>query len=481
MRINMAFVLVFLVLGSCSSSKKLQEPLPRDTPPNVLFIAVDDLKPLMGCYGNSDIKTPNIDKLASRGYLFLNNHCQQAVCAPSRASLLTGKRPDYTQIWDLKTLIRDRRPDVVTLPQYFTQNGYVTVGIGKIFDYRSVDKGADSISWSVPYENIKGKEYVKATKKVFYEVTDIDDTATLDGKVATKAIENLRAFKKSGKPFFLATGFYKPHLPFVVPKRYWDMYDYNAISLPPFQKAPVGAPAFATQPGWELRSGYDNVPKENNVPIPVEMQKTLIHGYYASVSFIDQQIGKVLDELDYLGLSQNTIIVLWGDHGWHLGDHDIWCKHTNYEQATRSPLIFSFGNKLNGKSNSPTEFVDIFPTLCKLANLPIPSNLDGMDLSDVLFGKSKNTKPYAVSQFPRDNDKMGYAFRNERYRYIVWLKNFKTSDDFDSSQIVAEELYDYQTDALETTNLINAVSHQNALTEMRHFMKDYFIKQKSNQ
>jgi len=475
---------VFIIISvfgfiSCKSTQEKQKATSVTKPKNILFIAVDDLKPLLGCYDTPLIKTPNIDKLASQGFVLKNNHCQQAVCGPSRASILTGKRPDYTKIWDLKTLIRDKNPDIVTMPQYFKQLGYQTAAVGKIFDYRSVDELNDSISWSYKYDNFKhhsdiGKEYVKSKERVSMEITQVPDSMTADGEVVRRSTRFLRKFAKEDKPFFMAVGFYKPHLPFVVPQKYWDMYDNNDIKLPPYRKAPVGAPKYATQPSWELRGGYVDIPKDYKVEIPEEKQLKLIHGYYACVSFIDQQIGKVLDELDRLGLRESTVIVLWGDHGWHLGDHDMFCKHTNYEQATRSPLIFSTFNGKIGSSNSPTEFVDVYPTLCDLAGVKTPDNLDGKSLIPLFEGKVSKIKDYAVSQFPREGNKMGYAFRNDRYRYVAWVKkNYKAGEKFAPSKIVDEELYDYEKDPLETKNLALDKNYQEIKNKMNKLAIDF--------
>ena len=345
------------------------------------------------------------------------------------------------------------------MPQYFRQLGYQTAAVGKIFDFRSVDKLADSVSWTYDYDNFKhnsqiGKEYVNETERVSYEIVDVPDSLTADGEVVRRGMAYMRKFAKEDKPFFLAVGFYKPHLPFVAPRKYWDLYDLDEIELPDWQTAPEGAPRYATQPSWELRNGYVDIPKDYDTVIPVEKQKKLIHGYYASVSFIDQQVGNILAELDRLGLRENTVIVLWGDHGWHLGDHGMFCKHTNYEQATRSPLIFSAGTNRLGSTQSPTEFVDVYPTLCELADVKIPAQLDGLSLVQLMEGKVDKVKDFAVSQFPRDGDKMGYAFRDEKYRYVVWVKDHFTSEQhFDESLIAAEELYDYTKDADETKNL----------------------------
>lgn len=286
-------ILVTITSFTCYANEKKK--------PNVLFIAVDDMKPMVKVFGDKDIKSPNIDKLAKAGTVFLNNHCQQAVCAPSRVSLLTGMRPDTTQVWDLKTKMRDKVPNTLTLPQHFKNNGYTTVGMGKIFDPRSCDsrRQMDEISWSVPYLKVDGSRYVdgkdfqdrKPEDRLPVEMADLPDDKYADGKIANEALKQLDNLSKQNKPFFLAVGFKKPHLPFTAPKKYWDMYNRDEIKVNPVQKASEGAPVFAYQDSWELRN-YGGVP-EKGEPISEEQQKELIHGYRACVSFVDAQIGKV--------------------------------------------------------------------------------------------------------------------------------------------------------------------------------------------
>jgi len=491
---------------------------------NVLFIAVDDLKPMLGCYGDKEIKTPNIDKLAARGTVFLNNACQQAVCAPSRASLLTGTYPDTTQVYDLHTLIRDKNPDALTLPQYFRQHGYETTGTGKIFDPRSVDKQSDALSWSVPFlqhgldkyyakgfkkpqggylnpevhrESKTFKEYLKkhgikkSDKEAYAEALkkfplvkpvsecldeNVPDNAYEDGAFVNCAIDQMKMLAKGDKPFFLAVGFKKPHLPFVAPKKYWDMYDPAKIKLAPFQKMPAGAPAYAFQDSWELVNGYSGVPTER--PFPEEFQRRMIHGYRACVSYTDAQIGKLLDWLDKLNLTKNTIVVLWGDHGWHLGDHGMFCKHTNYEQAVRSPLIFAAPQqKAKGtKTDSPTEFVDIFPTLCELTGLPIPESIEGVSLVPILNNPRAMVREASLEQYPRDNNKMGYSLRDKRYRYIKWVKmNYYTGER--TGPTVDTELYDYETDPYETVNLAKNPEYRNVVAKFERILKKRGIAQ----
>ena len=469
--------------------------------PNVLFIAVDDLKPILGCYGDPVVKTPNIDRLAGMGTTFLNSQCQQAVCGPTRASLLTGLRPDTTKVWDLKTRIRAINPDVVTLPQYFKQNGYEAVGMGKIFDPRSVNgrNMDDPKSWSRPYiqtENGSVTEMgyanpatvarIKAAKQQAKDGgdwenlkkaiggspsveidQDVADNIYEDGTLADKAVEVLRELSGTKKPFFLAVGFHKPHLPFIAPKKYADLYDRSKLKLASFQKMPEGAPGIGFQDSWELKNGaYSDIPQIAG-PLTDDKQRELIHGYLACVSYMDAQVGKVLKALDETGAASNTIVVFWGDHGWHLGDHGMWCKHTNFEQAARAPLIIAKRAKdcKGATTTSPVEFLDIYPTLCDLAGLPKPAVLQGKSLVPILDDPKSKVKDFAVSQFPRGNDDrevMGYSFRDERYRYIRWVpKGGKAPAE------VLEELYDYAKDPDETRSFIKDPDCADILKLMR--------------
>jgi len=469
--------------------------------PNILFIPVDDLRPELGAYGDKFIKTPNIDRLAKQGVIFNRAYCQQAVCNPSRASLLTGLRPDSIQVWDLMTNFRNNVPDVVTLPQYFKQKGYTTIGLGKIFH----NDDPDTISWTVTPENINGFpfdpdavyqnsenldiqkkkiEKLKAAGKSridqlghWYvkanaiEKADVDDDAYYDGAQTTRAIEILKELKAANKPFFLSVGYYRPHLPFNAPEKYWDMYDRNQIPLAKNQFVPKNTPAYLVHGERELRgySDCNDLPFPNEKPWDVNRQREIKHGYYASVSYIDAQIGRLLNELEKLGLAENTIVVLWGDHGWKLGEHNGWCKQTNYEIDTRVPLIISgSGVKSKGKqSNALTEFVDIYPTLCEMANLPVPEYLQGTSLVPLFEDPDMEWKTAAYSQFLLGRfgrsktivgEQMGYAIRTERYRYVEWynwLKEEKQKGDF-----LRRELFDHETDPQENINLANEPEYQ---------------------
>jgi arylsulfatase A-like enzyme/GH35 family endo-1,4-beta-xylanase len=487
--------------------------------PNILFIAIDDLKPSIGSYGDKLAITPNIDAIAKNGTTFLNNHTQQAVCGPSRASLLTGKRPDYTKVWDLKTKMRDMNPDILTIPQYFKQNGYETIGVGKIYDPRCVDNDRDKPSWSVPFINERELNYPKGYKqpalgfyqkkknlarireikseavekniqkskinkyirdryKPPYEIGDVPDGAYVDGAIANKSLDLLDELDTS-KPFFLAVGFKRPHLPFVAPRKYWELYNESEIEIAPYQKKSKNAVDIAYHKAGEMQSYKTpeityRLNNDGLLELDEKLQKKLIHGYYAATSYIDAQIGKIKDKLKQKGLDKNTIIVIWGDHGWHLGDHSLWNKHSNFEQATRSPLII-YDPRINKgfKITTPTEFVDLFPTLSDLANLEIPKNLDGLSLRRQLEGEATTSKIYAVSQFPRKN-KMGYSFRTNDYRYTVWVNNKKSTEPIYKEDIHAEELYDYKKDPLETENKINNKKYEKTKSTFQLLAARYF-------
>jgi arylsulfatase A-like enzyme len=432
---------------------------------NVLFVAVDDLRTELGCYGVQEVKSPNIDRLAARGTLFERAYCQQAVCSPSRTSLLTGCRPDTTKVYDLETHFRTNLPDVVTLPQHFKASGYFTRSVGKIF-HGGLD---DARSWSEPpakagrpmyllpenqalvarkAEAVKGKTFKTPSARYnamagpAWECADVPDNAYSDGAIADAAIEMLRAAKD--KPFFLAVGFLKPHLPFIAPKKYWDLYKREAIPQAPNPFPPKDATRFTLADWGEMRA-YDDIPRVG--PVTEEQARTLKHGYYACVSYMDAQLGRVLDELERLGLSERTVVVLWGDHGWKLGEHGAWCKHSNLENDTRAPLICRApGQKAaGGRSRALVEFVDIYPSLCALAGVPQPTHLEGTSFGPLLDAPDRPWKPGAFSQYPRGKV-MGYSLRTERYRFTRWVMRADGSEQ-------ARELYDHQSDPQENQNI----------------------------
>lgn len=427
--------------------------------PNVLLICVDDLKPLLGCYGDVLAKTPNLDRLAAAGVRFDRAFCNQAVCSPSRNALLTSLRPQTLGVYDLGTNFRLGAPQAVTLGQHFRAHGYYAESLGKIF-HVGHGNGDDARSWDVPAWKPKVSQYAVAAnaagsagggdaKGTAYEAADVPDTQYADGQIADEAIVRLRAAKERGAPFFLAVGFLKPHLPFVAPQKYWDLHSRDRFVLSELQAPPKNAPAWAPQFGGELRN-YRDIPKQG--VLSGDLQRTLIHGYYAAASYMDAQAGRVLDELQRLGLRDNTIVVLWGDHGWHLGDHGMWCKHTNYEQAARIPLIVSVsGGAAGAVSSALVETVDVYPTLAELAGLPQPSGVDGRSFAKLLAEPAAVHRDHVIHVYPRSAEGrgslLGRAIRTERYRMVEWKPIGGSAEE------AVHELYDYAEDPLESANL----------------------------
>jgi iduronate 2-sulfatase len=470
--------------------------------PNVLFIVSDDLKPLLGCYGTPWIHSPNIDRLAARGTLFKANYCQVAFCAPTRFSVLTGLRPDTTGVYlnpdKPHDMLRTRLPDAVTLPQLFKNHGYITHPLHKVFDGRTVDQGHDAISWTVPYgpwEMAPGEKPApggyqdaatkarlaealaqgKAASGPATEACDIPDNAYHDGGVAYSAAKCIREFSAKDQPFFLAVGFVKPHLPFIAPKKYWDLYDRALLPLAPFQKLPQSSAhdlAFYSNSG-ELRA-YSDVSKTGTVS--EAQQRELIHGYAACVSYIDAQVGLLLQTLKECGVADDTIVCFWGDHGWHLGEHGHWGKLTNYEDAARVPLIIAAPQFSGGiKSLAITELLDVYPTLCELAGLPIPRHLEGRSLVPLMRGEDRPLHEAALTQMSQGKGKngtMGWAIRTPRYRYIEWRSaDFSADMPAFGNRVQATELYDYQTDPLEHENLADKSEYAAVLDEQQALLE----------
>jgi len=448
-------------------------------PPNVLLILVDDLKPALGCYGDAAAKTPNMDRLAARGMRFDLAYCNQAVCAPSRFTLMLGSHSSSTGLYHLSSRLREKWPEAVTLPQHFAKHGgYRTESVGKIFHNGHGNEG-DPQSFSVPpfkdkvieyldpastsggqltreealFTNQKLDQIPKLPRGAAFESPEARDDDYADGRVAAETVKRLQEAQKrrqqDGMPFFIATGFVRPHLPFCAPKKYWDMHDPTKLPMPVFEKLPAGSPKVAQKRGGEI-AAYSPVPEKAEAEFSGGLKTQLIHGYYAATSYVDAQIGRVITELDRLDLAKDTIVVLWGDHGFHLGDLGIWTKHTNYEQANRIPLlIIAPGVTKPGSSTRQlAESVDVFPTLAELAGLPAPGGpqpVDGLSLVPVLKNPQARVRDHAYHCYPKE--KLGRAIRTERHRLVEWNQ---VSAPPESAVI---ELYDYQTDPNETRNL----------------------------
>ncbi len=473
-----SFLLAIIALLVIDSTTEAQAPQK-----NVLFIGVDDLRVELGCYGDDFMKTPNIDALAKQGFLFERAYCQQAICAASRISLLTGMRPDTTGVYDLNHPLNKTLPDAMSMPRFFKQNGYRTISLGKIYHHGNDDKAFWDVldACSMPAyaapdtlaaigdltkqakaRKLKGKELRQATKGPAYENGDVSDSTYTDGVIADNAIEQLR--QKDDRPFFLAVGFKKPHLPLVAPKKYWDMYDPSEIKIPSRQ-SPQGAAEQATTSWGELRA-YAGIPAKGD--LSDEQTRLMIHAYRACVSYVDAQVGRVLAELDRQGLRENTIIVFWSDHGWKIGDYGDWCKHTNFELDTHVPLIFSGpGIPNETRSIALVEYIDIYPTLSQWCGLPTPKTCEGTSLLPIFADPSLTTKQAALSQYPRGG--MGYSIRSGQWRYTQWRRK--------DGKVVARELYDHSHSDLATENVVELAENKETVATLEKRLLEIVEKQ----
>ena len=477
-------IAAILVLASAANS------FADDAPKlNVLFVMADDLRPELASFGSPAV-TPNFDRLEKRSVQFDRAYCQQALCNPSRSSMLTGRRPDSLKQWNNGQHFRERNPDVTTLPLWFKQHGYTTRCVGKIFhNWHTKEKG-DPRSWSAPEflhyanhgddvaltkslppPNVASPAPRKYGQVPLYECLDVPDEAYFDGRVAAEAVRVMREVR--AQPFFLAVGFWKPHAPFNAPKKYWDLYD--RAMLPPLNPArPTGAPDVAFQDGRELRG----IPP-NQVTFTDAQVAEIRHGYFANISFLDAQFGKLLDELDRLQLTDRTVIVFAGDHGYHLGEHAQWAKTSNFEYDARVPLFLATPKSANAgqRTSSLAELVDLFPTLVELCGSPRPDGLDGTSLVPVLNDVSKSVKPAAFTQHPRppyfdrepsgEPSAMGVSVRTARVRYTEWR-------DWKTKKVVARELYDAQQDPAELRNAIDVPALTDAQREAEKLLRERF-------
>ena len=441
-----------------------------DTKPNVLFIVFDDQDTKLGCYGDTFAKTPNLDRLAARGMVFERAYCQQPICNPSRASFMTGRRPDTLRLWSIPTNLRELHPDIVTMPQWFMRHGYFAQGIGKIYHNWAQKIHGDPASWSVPQlmhwdQHDREKPVLPEgtplppnfARDPLCECRDVPDEAYFDGRIAKLATEALRGFAKTKQPFFLAVGIWKPHSPFNAPKRYWDLYQRDQV--PPIEapERPIHAPELA----FHVNHEFMGMPPKNRT-LDEAAKRELRHGYYAAISYADAQIGKVLDELKRLDLERNTIVVMIGDNGLQVGEHTSWGKMTLFQLDARVPLIIAAPGqtKTGAKTRSLAELIDVYPTLVDLCGLPVPDGVDGVSLRAVLQDPTAVVKPAALSQHPRpalywskqkEPSVMGYALYTDRWRYSEWR-------DFRTGRVVGQELYDQEVDPAETINLAGSVA-----------------------
>jgi arylsulfatase A-like enzyme len=446
----------------------------NDKKPNVLFIAVDDLRPELGCYGQTHIKSPNIDKLAESGLTFNRAYCNIPVCGASRASILSGIRPNRNRFLNYDCRLDKDVPGAVSLPMHFKNNGYTTVSLGKIFHHIDDGKGSWSQTPWFPQGDWKGwQAYVlpESHRQIedrasgggingpSFEAPDAPDHIYPDGMIADEAVRQLRDFKKSEYPFFLAVGFLKPHLPFNAPKKYWDLYDFDSLKLPENMQKPKDAPDDCMHNFGELRN-YTDVP--DNGPMEEEFMRKLIHGYYACVSYTDAQIGKVLNELEKLGLAENTIVILWGDHGWHLGEHDLWCKHCNFEKVLRTPVLLKApGKPRNIKTDALIEYVDVYPTLCELAGLSKPFHLQGKSFVPLAENPNQNWKTEVYCRWIR-----GETVVTQTHTYTEWLGD---KDGIAYSRM----MYDLKNDPEETVNISEKPENKMLVQQLSEKLKKH--------
>lgn len=458
--------LVFTVSGICQTTTQKNV---KSQKPNILFIAVDDLRPELNFYGANQIKSPNLDKLAGESLIFERAYCNVPVCGASRASLMTGARPTRNRFINAHVKKDEDYPEAISLPLLLKQNSYQTISNGKIYHYGKDDAKAwdeiwqSSRRWRYAFEENFELRH-KTGRGLPVEIADVHDSIYMDGKLALKVIKDLQKLKQSNQPFFLTMGVAKPHLPFNAPKKYWDLYDRNEIELPESYVQPKSTPKQAFHNFGELRQ-YENIPKKGD--LPEELAKELIHGYYACVSYIDAQIGLVLNELKRLNLDDDTIVILWGDHGWNLGDHKLWCKHINFETALRTPLIIKVPGKTKGqKTDAITEYIDIYPTLAELAGLNIPATVEGKSFLPIINGQ-KSDKNWAVSKF-----KDGVTLIKDDLFYTEWTD--------DAGVAYARMLFDHKTDPLELDNLAEKPSYKNTVEalskELREKWGEDFLK-----
>ena len=484
--LNQVIMLVFTIsMYSCQQANDTE-----NKHPNVLFIAVDDLRTELGCYGNNAIKSPNIDKLANEGILFRRAYCQEPICMSSRASLMSGYRPDTLSIF-MNQSLNEHAPGVLTINQHFQNNGYQIWASGKIY-HHGIDR---ELQWGekrvLPETEEQGRGYLSEEalgildeydayyrevrgepgggRGPAYESPDVPDNAYHDGGMTDLAIDQLKEYKSTEQPFFMAVGYKKPHLPFNAPKKYWDLYDVDEIEMADNPYMPENVSEYFAYTFGELRN-YAGIPKGRE-PFSDTLSRNLKHGYYACVSYIDAQIGRLLDGLKQNGLDKNTIVILWGDHGWKLGEHGMWCKHTQFELDSHVPLLLRVPgqSKVSLKTDALVEFVDIYPTLCELAGLELPDHLQGASFAPLIEDPDRPWKEGAITVWPlnRNNPErmtMGYSVQTDRYRYTEWIKP-------GNGELMARDLFDHDVDPDENVNISKLPENADLINQLSELLK----------
>jgi iduronate 2-sulfatase len=483
---NTFTILIIIISSACLHAQNVNRALSK---PNVLFIMVDDLRPQLGCYGQ-EIVSPNINRLAKKGQLFTRAYVNYPVCGPSRASVLSGLYASRAR-FDSWNCSQDKDvPGVISLPMLFRNNNYKTISIGKVYNNFEDGKGSWDEIWrpsvSTTQWDYQTKEGIKIFEKlnsadeentatrnnknlpkrgVPFERADVTDVTYEDGRIANRAIENLQQLKNSSAPFFLAVGFNKPHLPFTAPAKYWELYDEKQIKLAQNPSKPKGAPAASTPDFGELRFYY-GIPEHG--PLPDSLARKLIHGYYACVSYVDSQIGRVLNELEDLGLDNNTIVVLWGDHGWQLGEHGLWGKGVNYKNALQIPLIFKVpGKKSEVRQDGLVESVDIYPTICDLVGLTKPFHLQGRSFVSLLDHLEAGGKAAVYSR----TNSGGETIITKTHSYTEFFDQQGT--------LIARMLYDLQVDPAENNNIAELVENKELVADLSEKLNSHMMERDS--
>lgn len=449
--------------------------------PNILFIAVDDLRPELATYGRGWIKSPHIDALAARGLRFDRAYCNVPVCGASRASLLSGLRPDRQRFLDFATRLDEDAPGTISLPLQLRRHGYQTISLGKVYHHQDDDLAA----WSIPpwrpanalndgldYQTAENQDIYRnhrnageKTRGLPYERGQGHDSLYFDGKISFEAVRQLRRLAAGDQPFFLAVGFMKPHLPFNAPQPYWDLYDPTALPIPANTTMPAGAPLQASHSFGELRH-YHQIPATGPL-VDTALVRTLIHGYAACVSYTDAQIGRVLQELKRLQLDKNTIVVLWGDHGYQLGEHGLWCKHCTFHNALHVPLIIDAPGLPDGQATEAlTEYVDLYPTLCELTNTPLPPHLAGRSLLPLLRNPQA---PHKTAVFARWQS--ADAIRTDRFLFTEWFDR--------QGQVVGRMLYDHDRDPQENVNVAEDPAYTTAVQALHEQLRRHLETQQA--
>jgi iduronate 2-sulfatase len=470
-------ILLNILLISCIRNKHVESNQFPSEKYNILFISVDDLRPELGCYQSTMVKSPNIDKLASEGFIFERAYCQVPVCGASRASLLTGLLPTPNRFKGYDSRMDEDTRGYVTLPEYFKNKGYYTVNFCKVTHFpddqeHSWSEAPVRLDWEkLPDGNwsTEGwRDYLTAENigiaakhpndaGLPFEAANVDDTAYVDGKNMKLAVDKLKELKNLNQPFFLAIGLLKPHLPFNSPTRYWELYEDENIKLAPNPFLPHNVPKEGIMNFGELRS-YAGIPSKG--PVPDSMAYKLIHGYYACISYTDALIGSLLEEMQKLDLIDKTIIVLWGDHGFFLGEHGFWCKHALYEPALHVPLIIKLPGRESGRVNTFVELADLFPTLCEMVNLPIPEHLQGKSFFNAFSDSNYVHRTHVYSRYQN-----GESIKNDDYRYTEYF-NTKV-------ERTANMLYNHRLDPDENMNRASDRKYSEIVNQNRSEIEKY--------